>query len=294
MKKITYLFSIVLMGALVASCNLNNFPTFNDDDAFTAFTKSSMTIAENGGTLNIPVHVTSLGGVSTTVTYEFVNGTASQGVDFEDASGTGSINFAAGETEKYISVRIIDHPGVFTGDLSFSVRFKSTGDVKSGIVNSCDVTITDIDHPLSNILGTYTANAYTQWYEETYKWTVTISKDNSDLSKVWISDIDPYFGSYGYSTRVYGIVNDDKTEILIPGRQVLVSSYSTALVGFNAVDPYDATSDADIIVTIGEDGTLTIPNGWGIFGTGDGYDTVLDIDMEYYDILDGGATLKKN
>ena len=141
MKKIFYIFSIVVLGSLVAGCNLNSMPIFDDEDAFAAFPNNAMKVAENAGTLNIPVHVASFSGVNTTVTYEFVNGSAKQGVDFEDASGTGSISFSGSESTKNITVKIIEHPGVFTGDLNFSVKFKSAGDTKIGASNTCTVTI---------------------------------------------------------------------------------------------------------------------------------------------------------
>lgn len=293
MKKIFTLFSIAMFGALVASCNINEYPTFDDKDAFAAFTSNSMTVKEDVGTVNIPVHLTSLGGVATTVTYEFVNGTAKQGVDFEDASGSGSISFAAGESEKYITVKVLPHLGEYTGDLSFSVKFKSVGDVKMGSSNSCNVTITDIDHPLSDLLGTYSGEVFSQWDGDNWDWTITISKDDSDVTKVWISDWDPYFASYGYASSIYGLVNAEKTQITIPSRQAHVASYETAIVGFDSVDPYEASTDTDIIIMINEDGTLTIPNGWGVFYTGDGYDYVLWLDDEYYNVYDGGGVLKK-
>jgi len=292
MKKIFYLFCIVALGSLVASCNLNEMPTFNDSDAFAAFAKSSMKIAEDGGTLNIPVHVTSLAGVSTTISYEFVNGSAKQGVDFEDASGSGTLTFSAGESEKNIAVKILPHLGTFTGDLGFSIKFKSTGDIKMGASNSCDVVISDIDHPLSNLFGTYSATAMSPWYGD-FSWEVTISKDESDISKVWLSDPDPYFASYGYAAKIYGIVNSDKTQIVFPSRQDHVSQYTTAIVGFDAEDPYEASSDADIVATIAADGTITFTNAYGVFWTGDGYDYVMDIDNEYYVYYLGGTTFKK-
>ena len=215
MKKIFYLFCIVVMGSLVASCHLNELPTFDDNDAFAAFTKSTMTIAENGGTLNIPVHVSSLGGVATTVTYEFVNGSAKQGVDFEDASGTGSISFSAGESEKNIVVKIIEHPGVFTGDRSFSVKFKSAGDTKIGANNVCNVTINDLDHPLSALFGTYTAKG-TSYFSGPVEEEMTFMKDDSDVTKVWIDNLFCNSGWSGSDTMFYGIVNDDMTLITIP------------------------------------------------------------------------------
>lgn len=292
MKKIFYLFSIVVMGMLVASCHLNDLPTFDDKDAFASFSNSSMKAAENVGTLNIPVHVTSLNGVATTVTYEFVNGSATQGVDFEDATGSGSITFAAGESEKYITVKIIPHLGVFTGDRAFSVKFKSTGDIKSGASNSCNVTIADIDHPLSNLFGTYTATAFSPWYGD-FSWEVTLSKDESDVTKIWMTDPDPYFASYGYAAQIYGIVNDAKTEIVFPTHQEHVSAYSTIIVGFDTVDPYEANADTDIIATIGADGTITFPNAWGVFWNGDGPDYTLEIDDYYYVVYNGGTSFKK-
>ena len=290
MKKIFYLFSIVVLGALVASCNLNDFPTFDDKDAFASFSQSSMKIAEDGGTINIPVHITSLSGVATTVSYEFVNGSATQGVDFED-SGNGTITFAAGESEKNIAVRIISHLGTFTGDRSFSVKFKSTGDAKMGASNSCSVVISDIDHPLSALFGTYTATAFSQWYGD-FAWEVVISKDASDVSKIWMTDPDPYFASYGYSATIYGVVSSDMTQLVFPSRQTHVSAYDTSIVGFDSEDPYEATAESDIIATI-SGGTITYTNAWGVFYVPDGYDVVLNIDDEYYAVYDAGTTLKK-
>ena len=242
MKKIFYLFSIVLMGSLVASCHLNDMPTFNDSDAFAAFKTSSMSITEDGGTLNIPVSVTSLGGVATTVSYEFVNGSAKQGVDFEDASGSGTISFGAGETLKNIAVKIINHPGVFTGDLKFSVKFKSAGDVKMGASNTCAVTINDLDHPLSAILGDYTAKGES-YFNGAQEWTMSFLKDASDVTKVWIFNI---FASDSWAdtdTVFYGLVDDDLTNISVPLGQETEYKYSGTtpcqLLGFDGEDGWD-------------------------------------------------------
>ena len=242
MKKIFYLFSIVLMGSLVASCHLNDMPTFNDSDAFAAFKTSSMSITEDGGTLNIPVSVTSLGGVATTVSYEFVNGSAKQGVDFEDASGSGTLSFGAGETLKNIAVKIINHPGVFTGDLKFSVKFKSAGDVKMGASNTCAVTINDLDHPLSAILGDYTAKGES-YFNGAQEWTMSFLKDASDVTKVWIFNI---FASDSWAdtdTVFYGLVDDDLTNISVPLGQETEYKYSgttpCVLLGFDGEDGWD-------------------------------------------------------
>lgn len=242
MKKIFTLFSIVLAGALIASCNINEYPTFDDNDSFAAFTTASMTISEDGGTLNIPVHVTSLNGVATTVSYEFVNGSAVQGVDFEDASGNGTISFSAGEYEKYISVKILPHIGEFTGDRSFSVKFKSAGDVKMGASSTCSVTINDIDHPLSAILGTYTA-AGESYFNGPDTWTMTLIKDPTDVSKIWIDNIFGDASWAGDDMLFYGIVNEDMTNIAIPLGQESEYKYggttACVLLGFDGDEGWD-------------------------------------------------------
>lgn len=242
MKKIFYIFSIVVLGSLVAACNLNPMPTFDDKDAFAAFPNSAMKIAENGGTLNIPVHVASLNGVNTTVTYEFVNGTAKQGVDFEDASGTGSLSFSGTESTKNIQVRIIEHPGVFTGDLNFSVKFKSAGDTQIGANNVCTVTINDLDHPLASILGEYTAKG-TSYFNGDDEWIMTFKKDASDVTKVWIDNI---FGSAGWAgddTMFYGVVDANVTNIAVPLGQETEYVYSNGnacvLLGFDGEEGWD-------------------------------------------------------
>lgn len=242
MKKIFYIFSIVVLGSLVASCNLNPMPTFDDNDAFAAFPSSAMKVAENAGTLNIPVHVASFSGVNTTVTYEFVNGSAKQGVDFEDASGTGSISFSGSESTKNIVVKIIEHPGVFTGDMNFTVKFKSAGDTKIGASNTCTVTINDLDHPLASILGEYTAKG-TSYFNGPDEWIMTIKKDASDVTKVWIDNI---FGSASWAgddTMFYGIVDDDVTNIAVPLGQETEYVYSNGnacvLLGFDGEEGWD-------------------------------------------------------
>lgn len=264
MKKIFYLISIVVLGFLAASCNINEFPTFDDNDAFAAFPTASMKIAEDGGTLNIPVHVTSLKGVATTVTYEFVNGSATQGVDFEDASGTGSLSFGAGESQKNIVVKILPHAGVFTGDRTFTVKFKSAGDVNMGANNTCTVTINDLDHPLSAILGNYHCKTGDAWGGDN-EWTMTFMKDASDVSKVWIYNIFALDNLAGMDTIFYGIVDEDMTTITIPLGQESEYKYSNGkpitLLGFDGEEGWD---EGSMVVSIKDGGkTLVWDPGFG-------------------------------
>ena len=158
MKKVlTYISLFVFGAALFSSCNLNESPKFNDKDAFVAFDKAAVSVKEEGKTVVIPVTLASLKGVSTSVSYEAVDGTAKNGVDYKLADETGILTFTPEARTQYITVNIIERDGVFTGDIKFSLKFKSTGDVAEGAENSCTITILDHDHPLSALLGTYTA-----------------------------------------------------------------------------------------------------------------------------------------
>ena len=233
------------MGSMVASCHLNEMPTFDDKDVFAGFRSNSTNATEDCGTLLIPVNVTSLNGAATTVTYEFVNGSAKQGVDFEDASGTGSLSFGVGESSKNITVKIINHPGVFTGDLKFSVRLKSAGDVKMGANNTISVTINDIDHPLASILGDYACKSMSGWGDD-LEWIMNFSKDASDVSKVWIYNIFANDDWADWDTIFYGLVDDDLTSISVPLGQETEYKYGgttpCVLLGFDGEGGYDEGS----------------------------------------------------
>ena len=63
MKKFNFIYGAVAAVALIfASCS-NEQPKFDDADAFVAFTKSTVSIDEIGGSVEVPVLLTSLGGL---------------------------------------------------------------------------------------------------------------------------------------------------------------------------------------------------------------------------------------
>ena len=111
-----------------------------------------------------------------------------------------------------------------------------------------------------SILGEYDAQGedyYNSWAVE--NWSATIKKDASDQNKVWIYNFTPA----GFPDAIYGIVNDDKTEIRIPVYQAIGSnsSYDVVLEAYTNEGKDDIT---DFIVgTISEYGTITItPTTW--------------------------------
>lgn len=292
MNKTINFFSIIGLASAAIACNPNVYPGFDDNDAFVAFDKGAVTVAEGGKSVTIPVTLASTNGVSTTISYAAVDGTAKQGTNFELADGAATLTFTPEKRTQEIVVNIIDNPGVFTGDLKFSLAFKSTGDVNAGAENSCTVTITDLDHPLSFILGDYAGSGDSFFSNRGhFDWTITIFKDPNDVSKVWVGNLEPYFLSAGFNmsynepdlsyveNTFYGIVNEDKTQIIVPKGQALGYN-NVVLIGFT--DPDGEGDEADIIFNISPDGsTLTMPNAWGADEDG------------FYNAMRGGVVFSK-
>lgn len=235
MKKIFKYLSALTLGAfLFASCEINEVPKFNDSDAFVAFGSGSASAAENAGTINVPVTLTSLSGLSATVSVEAVDGTAKAGVNY--VLETTSVSFSEGNPTQNVVVKIIDNPGVFSGDISFQLKIGNPGDVKVGSENVCSITINDLDHPLTSILGTYTATAVS-YFNGPSKFTVTLKKDPSDPYKVWIDNFLGDASWAGDDMLVYGNVDKDVTTITVPFGQMSEYKYGgTTSVEFMGVD----------------------------------------------------------
>lgn len=278
MKKIFTYISLVAVAALAASCNMNKEPVFNDADAFVAFDKAAFTCKESDGSIQIPVTLASVAGISTTVSYAAVDGTAVAGTDFELADGRGTLNFTADARTQYITVNIIEHPGVYTGDLNFSLEFKSTGDVNSGFDNKCTITILDNDHPLASILNTYKATG-TSYFNGEIEWEMTLEKDAKDVAMVWFSQlVGGVSGFYGIVTMTDG----QPTSIAIPMGQI--SAVNTTTTGDGNIYLYGLSNDGNlndegnIIVTIKDNGaTLEFDNDWGPSANAGGTNNYFDL-----------------
>lgn len=285
MKKVlTYISLFVFGAALFSSCNLNESPKFNDKDAFVAFDKAAVSVKEEGKTVVIPVTLASLKGVSTSVSYEAVDGTAKNGVDYKLADETGILTFSPEARTQYITVNIIERDGVFTGDIKFSLKFKSTGDVAEGAENSCTITILDHDHPLSAILGKYSASALS-YYNGPSTWDLEIMKDEKDVTMVWFAGIIPYFAtSFAYpsaDTRFYGIADLEAGTISIPIGQSCAYKYNgTYEISLYGVDFPNVVQSGNIVLKVNTtDGVVITSEDLGIYITDEtgAWDLVLPV-----------------
>jgi len=291
MKKI--LFIIPILAILFTACNKNELPKFDDSNAFVKLNLSSASFDEDKGTVTIPVTVVSVSGVNATVKYTVTDGKAKLDENYRLVDPTATLTFDATNRVRNIEIELIDKPGLYTGDLDFTITLSEESSIQIGAQNSCKVTISDKDHPLTPILGTYTAAGESYFTSYGYsQWTVKIKKDANDVKKVWIENL--VLG--GTSLDVYGIVNDDMSEIRIPVMQEIAKSSSYPLIrleGWYGPNGDDVIPQGKYItVTIAPDkNSMTIQDWFGSHVYSDAAGTT---SAGWYNIFQAGVVLTKN
>lgn len=276
-KTLTYIATALFAAAAFSACDKNEYPVFDDKNAFVAFDKVEVSISENyskdEAVYKIPVTLASVAGLEETVAFEIVEPEskgAKEGVNYELLTTSRTLSFNAEKRTQYIELKTI-YDGVYTGDLKFTIVLKESETLATGSEDECVVTINDEDHPLSAILGAYTAKGDNYWDGAT-TWTMTLYKDADDDHKVWFDNLFDLAGWAIESTRFYGTVTDvdDNHKIInIPFGQESVYKYSNGkpitLLGFNGQQGYDSGS-VDVNATInGSSVTLDFGNEWGFW-----------------------------
>ena len=261
---------------MLASCDKNEPNVFDDKDAFVAFDAVSVSYNEDYSkdstmTFKLPVTLASVAGLEETVKFEVVtpeeNG-AVEGVNYKLVTTTGVLSFNAENRTQYIEF-ITMPDGEYTGDLKFSVKLLPSETLPVGTESECVVTIGDIDHPLTFMLGAYTATGVNYWNGPT-TWTMTFYKDAEDVHKVWIDNLFEKESWAAEDTRYYGIVSDDHTTINIPFGQTSEYIYGSTgtpitLLGFDGSGGYDTGSVDVKIVVDGAKVTLDFGTEWGFW-----------------------------
>ena len=178
MKRFTY---IILASACVAalfSCSRKyEFQT----NAYAIMETSSVTVKEDVGVVRIPVSAYNSEGLSGSVYFKVVDGTAVEGTDFTVEPASGVLSFSGNSTD-FIEISVINHPGVLTGALKFSVELTSaSGDISNlGGVTSATVEIQDNDVVVDwdYVAGEWTAQDYDGGSPDGGTYKVTIVKKN--------------------------------------------------------------------------------------------------------------------
>lgn len=288
--KLTYGLMAATMFSL-ASCDINDYPEFDDANAFVAVQTQSASIAENAGkTLEIPVMLTSLAGqqgsVDFVITPDSVAG-AIENTHFTIGNESKTLTFTKEAPVQNIVINVKDND-VFEGDKKFTIELVNAQGVKLGASKKCVVSVEDDEHPLAFILGDFTGKGTENWDGEV-EWSTTVSKDATDLNKVWLTGLLP-----STTTAVYGIVNEDHTEISIPTGQTIEphSSYDIVLDGYLLKDGAETRlqSGENIIGKIAEDGTISFPDYYmGAYA----YNKTTGVGAGWWTLVLDGAVLKK-
>lgn len=292
MKNILKYTACALALSAAFSCSkLNETPVFSSEDSFVAFDKGSMIVNENVGKISLPVSVASIDPVGVTVAYEVVDGTASAGTNFKLVNEAATVVFDGQARSNVIEIDIVDLAGEFTGDLTFSVNLVSAGDLNIGHNSTCTVTIADLDHPLSDVLGTYTVSGES-YFNGPATWEAEFTKDANDLTKVWMRGLAPGFTMS--TDLIYGVVSEDHNTITIPLGQMLPysSTYNAYFYAFDGSYIYDETDMASITLTREGAGKpfVAVDYGWSFYAvyvtSGEGAGN--------FDIIVSGVTFTKN
>lgn len=246
MKRNILVFAALAFALLIAaSCNREIEYQF---ETYATLYRSSFTVAENGGELKIPVLLKNNGGGDVQISIKVADGKAKKGFDFEVISpANGILSFSTDTDSLDVVLKILTPElGEFTGAKDFALAIESvTEGVSVGALNQAKVTISDVDHPLAEILGEYTAKGTTAAAGST-SWTVNIDQ-HTDLTKVNI------IGLADWGETLVGNVSEDKKTIKVPfGQQYVAAGYSTLFVGYGAGGYY--LPSGNLILTSTETG----------------------------------------
>lgn len=121
--------------------------TILDNDSVIQLSTNAVSIAESGG--KVSVNITRTGGIAAAanVNYATTNDTATAGSDYTAATGT--LKFAAGETNKVLQLTILNDTTYETNEVFNLVLSSPTGEASLGTNDTVEITITDNDSTLS-------------------------------------------------------------------------------------------------------------------------------------------------
>jgi len=282
---------------LVAACALLLASACNREvefqhETFVSLNSISYSVDETVGTVTVPVTIYNPTGAEVQVTVATTDINAESGVDYEIVSpASGLLTFSGEETTKNIEVAITDYTGEFTGSKDFKLQIAcTTPGVTVGSFNTASFVIKDLDHPLSMFIGEWAgAPLIDYFYGDQYALNLTIVANDEDptFSTLYIQNLDPYFASNGInaanSCNIFlAQVTEDKKQLIIQSGQPV--GYKTCqLIGFDGPNLDTASTTGYLIFDFNADGTLTIPNAFGVYNAGEGW----------YSAYLGGLTLSK-
>ena len=232
MKRVFNILSIIACTAALLSCSHKaSFTT----GSYVTIDVPSLTVKEDVGIIRIPVSSFNADGVSGEVYFNVNNGTAVQGTDFTVEPASGVIHFDGNGT-KFIEIAVIEHAGVLTGPLAFSVELTKVSGTLEGIGGAyyTDIVIQDNDVVVNwdYVIGDWTANDFDGGAPDGDAYKVTIEqKGDTKLS---------LFNLYGGGEKITGTIEFDEVNntavITFEPNQLVWNSSNygpTYLLGYN-------------------------------------------------------------
>lgn len=237
------------------------------EDIYVAFENAVLTVSEKKVQVSIPVVMISEGDVTAEVSYVAVDGTARLGENYTLEDPDAKLIFTPESKLQYITINIIDNPGVITGNLMFNLELSSS-DVPVG--PDCHIVIKDEDSPVDFLIGKYTATG-NDFTEGDSSWEMEFFKDDANDHMVWIMDINNQGSGWrGTDIMYYGIVSEDLKTITIPFGQeseyVYRNGNAVVLRGLSA-DAVGTTS-GNCVATISTESdkvVIDFGNDWGFW-----------------------------
>lgn len=222
-----YLAKICIAGlAALSLAACSHIAKFTSED-FVAFSNASYSVQESAGSIKIPVYAYPQdGNPNTTVSFKVIEQTAKTGEDFSIEPAGGVLTFS-GDSVQYITVKVVDHDGVYTGNKTFGLEMTSvSNDYTFPNFNSCKITILDEDHPLLDLFGEYTFTTIMADFDDEgnidgiyrHSWTMNMGPVEGDVTKVSMDHITFFsvnYASYCGPMPVVASVSGDKKTITI-------------------------------------------------------------------------------
>lgn len=268
---------LACLSVAAALCSCNEKATYTTNP-FIRFDGASYAVSEDAGTVSIPVYAYNKTGNAISVdraaagpsnaTFTVINGSAEKDVDFTVSPANGVLSFD-NEGAAYIQITIDNKSGVYTGNLNFAIELTGAGDgftLPGEAVSSTLVTIKDLDHPLSAILGTYKTPVVADNRGDEYVITSTVEPVDGSVSEVTISNICPYSVKAGYAHKLQGYVSEDRKTLTVPSEQWIVKGgllFVALDANGNLIDAleFDIDEEAHTLTTKSLYGAMTA-DGW--------------------------------
>lgn len=285
MKRNILLF-IAVVSALLLSVSCDRKYEYQEHTYATLY-RTSYSVAEDVEQLKVPVLLNNASGSEVQVSVKLTAGSAEEGTDYELISPASGVLTFSGDTDSLdVVISITSFKGEFTGGKDFTLEISSlTEGVLNGKHTLAKVAIADLDHPLNAFIGSWSGNTTEEFSGASITMMFDIAADPDDFTKLVITTQDNVLGVPVELTADAELNEDGTGVIVIPTGQPLGYDLNVGPGVYNGVNTPTfsaATSYSDIVMNLNSDGTMTVPNGYGVFD-----------DQYIYGCYVGGYTLTK-